>query len=331
MSKTIVVDTLGGPGVMKLVEQDPGPPGPGEVRIRQRAIGVNFADIHYRRGTAPAHAMAKLPMPFTPGLEAVGEIEAVGPDVTGFKPGDRVGYATAKITIGAYAEVRLFPAELIYAVPDSVSDLDAAALMYRAITVHGMIRQCYVVKPGDTVLLHAAAGGIGTILSRWARHLGATVIGTVSSDAKAQQARAAGCAHVIVNGREDFVARTLEITEGRGVDVAYDGVGIDLFLKTFDAIRKYGTMVSFGQASGMMEPVEPVLLQHRGHYLTKFSGSTYNEDTAEYMARARAVFEAIGLGIFGGSVPASYALADAAIAHEHMESRRSTGSLVLMA
>ncbi|MES2531557.1 MAG: quinone oxidoreductase [Pseudomonadota bacterium] len=331
MSKTIVVDTLGGPGVMKLVDQDPGAPGPGEVRIRQRAIGVNFADIHYRRGTAPAHAMAKLPMPFTPGLEAVGVIEAVGPGVTAFKPGDRVGYATAKITIGAYAEVRVFPAELVYPVPDTVSDLDAAALMYRAITVHGMIRQCYVVKPGDTVLLHAAAGGIGSILSRWAQHLGATVIGTVSSDAKAEQARASGCAHVIVNGREDFVARTLEITDGRGVDVAYDGVGIDVFLKTFDAIRKYGTMVSFGQASGMMDAVEPVLLQHRGHYLTKFSGSTYNEDTAEYMARAGEVIEAIGQGIFSGGAHATYALADVAQAHEDMESRRSTGSLVLTA
>lgn len=331
MSKTIVVDTLGGPGVMKLVDQDPGAPGPGEVRIRQRAIGVNFADIHYRRGTAPAHAMAKLPMPFTPGLEAVGVIEAVGLGVTAFKPGDRVGYATAKITIGAYAEVRVFPAELVYPVPATVSDLDAAALMYRAITVHGMIRQCYVVKPGDTVLLHAAAGGIGSILSRWARHLGATVIGTVSSDAKAEQARASGCAHVIVNGREDFVARTLEITDGRGVDVAYDGVGIDVFLKTFDAIRKYGTMVSFGQASGMMDAVEPVLLQHRGHYLTKFSGSTYNEDTAEYMARAHEVLEAIGQGIFGGGTHTTYALADVAQAHEDMESRRSTGSLVLTA
>ncbi|CAN5405208.1 quinone oxidoreductase [soil metagenome] len=331
MSKTIVVDTLGGPGVMKLVDQDPGAPGPGEVRIRQRAIGVNFADIHYRRGTAPAHAMAKLPMPFTPGLAAVGVIEAVGPGVTAFKPGDRVGYATAKITIGAYAEVRVFPAELVYPVPATVSDLDAAALMYRAITVHGMIRQCYVVKPGDTVLLHAAAGGIGSILSRWARHLGATVIGTVSSDAKAEQARASGCAHVIVNGRGDFVARTLEITDGRGVDVAYDGVGIDVFLKTFDAIRKYGTMVSFGQASGMMDAVEPVLLQHRGHYLTKFSGSTYNEDTAEYMARAHEVLEAIGHGIFDGGTHTTYALADVAQAHEDMESRRSTGSLVLTA
>lgn len=331
MSKTIVVDTLGGPGVMKLVDQDPGAPGPGEVRIRQRAIGVNFADIHYRRGTAPAHAMAKLPMPFTPGLEAAGVVEAVGPGVSAFQPGDRVGYATARITIGAYAEVRVFPAELVYALPASVSDVDAAALMYRAITVHGMIRQCYVVKPGDTVLLHAAAGGIGSILSRWASHLGATVIGTVSSDAKAEQAHASGCAHVIVNGREDFVARTLEITGGRGVDVAYDGVGIDVFLKTFDAIRTYGTMVSFGQASGMMAPVEPVLLQHRGHYLTKFSGSTYNEDIAEYMARAHEVIEAIGQGIFGSGTHRTYALADAAEAHEDMESRRSTGSPVLLA
>jgi NADPH2:quinone reductase len=315
---------------MKIVEQDPGAPGAGEVRIRQTAIGVNFADIHYRRGTAPPHAMAKLPMPFTPGLEAVGVVEEVGAGVTNVKAGDRVGYATATNTIGAYADVRLFTAELVYRVPSFVNDVDAAALMYRAITVHGMIRQCYVVKPGDVVLLHAAAGGIGAILSRWASHLGATVIGTVSSKEKAARALANGCAHAIVNGEEDFVARVLEITGGGGVDVAYDGVGMALFLKTFDAIRKYGTMVSFGQASGMMDAVEPVLLQHRGHYLTKFSGSTYNEDTGEYLARAQAVFDAIEAGYLPTGSHRTYALADVAQAHEDMESRRSTGSLVLV-
>jgi NADPH2:quinone reductase len=166
MAKTIVVQTLGGPEAMKLVELDPGKPGPGELLLRQKAIGVNFADIHYRRGTAPPHAMAKLPIPFTPGLEGVGVVEAVGPDVTAFKPGDRVGYASATLTIGAYAEARLIPARIAYPVPADVSDVDAAALMYRAITVHGMIRQCYPVKPGHVILLHAAAGGIGSILSR---------------------------------------------------------------------------------------------------------------------------------------------------------------------
>lgn len=329
MVKAVVVNEVGTPDVMKLVDADPGKPGPGEVRLRHRAVGVNFADIHYRRGTAPAHAMAKLPIPFTPGLEGAGVVVEVGPGVTGLNPGDRVGYATATLTIGAYAEERLFPADRLFKLPDAVSDLDAAALMYRGITVHGMIRSCYEVKKGDVILLHAAAGGVGSILAGWARHLGATTIGTVGSDAKAERARDYGCDHVIVTDREDFVARTNELTEGRGVDVIYDGVGIDVFLKSFDCLAKYGLMVSFGQSSGMMEPIDPVLLQHKGHYLTKFSGSTYNEDTAEYQRRAREVLEAIEGGVIKGGQQTVYPFSDVVRAHEDMESRRSTGTLVL--
>jgi NADPH:quinone reductase len=330
MPKTIVVETLGPPEAMKLVELDPGQPGEGEIRIRQTAIGVNFADIHYRRGTAPPHAMAKLPIPFTPGLEGVGIVEAIGSGVSEFKAGDRVGYASATLTIGAYAEARLIPARIAYKLPQDVSDVDAAALMYRAITVHGLIRQCHKVKAGDTILLHAAAGGIGSILSRWAKHLGATVIGTVSSEAKVARARAQGCAHVIVTAKEDFIKRTLEITDGRGVDVCYDGVGIDVFFPSFKAIRKYGLMISFGQASGMMDPIDPVELQHRGHYLTKFSGSTYNEDMGEYQQRAREVIETVRQGVLERGSHKVYALADAAAAHRDMEDRSSTGSLVLV-
>jgi len=328
--RTIIVETLGGPDVMKIVDLDPGSPGPDELRLRQSAIGVNFADIHYRRGTAPPHAMAKLPIPFTPGAEGVGIVEAVGSGVTSVKVGDRVGYASSTLTIGAYADVRLIPARIAYLLPADVSDVDAAALMYRAITVHGIIRQCYRVKAGDTILLHAAAGGVGSILSRWAKHLGATVIGTVSSDAKVERATSQVCAHVIVNGREDFIKRTLEITEGRGADVCFDGVGIDVFLPSFKAIRKYGTMVSFGQASGMMDPIDPVELQHRGHYLTKFSGSTYNEDMAEYQQRAHDVIDAIRTGILERGTHKVYPLADVAAAHRDMETRTSTGSLVLV-
>jgi NADPH2:quinone reductase len=330
MTKTVVVRTLGGPEAMTLVDLDPGKPGPGEIRLRQKAIGINFADIHYRRGTAPPHAMAKLPIPFTPGLEGVGIVEAVGPEVSGIKAGDRVGYASATLTIGAYAEARLIPARIAYPLPGDVDDIDAAALMYRGITVQGMIRQCYKVKAGDTILLHAAAGGVGSILSRWARHLGATVIGTVSSDAKVARAKAQGCAHVIVTSREDFVRRTLDLTGGRGVDVCFDGVGIDVFLPSFGAIRKYGMMVSFGQASGMMAPIDPVELQHRGHYLTKFSGSTYNEDMGEYQERARDVIEAIRHGVLERGTHKVYKLADVAAAHRDMEDRNSTGSLVLV-
>lgn len=329
MVKTVVVEKVGGPEAMQIVDMDPGTPGAGEVLIRHKAIGVNFADIHYRRGTAPPHAMAKLPFPFTPGLEAAGVIEAIGPGVAGFKIGDRVGYATATLTIGAYTEARLFPADRVFKLPAGVSDIDAAALLYRSITVHGMIRQCYPIKPGNTVLLHAAAGGVGSILAGWATHLGATVIGTVSSDAKVELARSYGCAHVIVTGREDFVERALQLTNGRGVDVVFDGVGIDVFLKSFDCICKYGMMVSFGQASGMMDPIDPVLLQHKGHYLTKFSGSTYNEDTREYQQRAKDVLAAIESGVIARRQHTVYPFADVARAHWDMESRKSTGPLVL--
>jgi NADPH2:quinone reductase len=330
VTKAIVVKKVGRPDVMQVVDVDPGKPGPEEVLIRHKAIDVNFADIHYRRGSAPPHAMAKLPMPFTPGLEAAGVIEAVGSGVTAFKVGDRVAYATATVTTGAYAEARLFPADRAFKLPVGVSDTDAAALLYRSITVHGMIRQCYPVKAGDVVLLHAAAGGVGSILAGWAMKLGASVIGTVSTEAKADLARSYGCEHVIVTGREDFVQRTLDLTKGRGVDVVYDGVGIDVFLKSFDCIRKYGMMVSFGQTSGMMEPIDPVLLQHKGHYLTKFSGSTYNEDTGEYQQRAKDVLAAIESGVIARGHYKAYPFADVIRAHQDMEGRKSTGSLVLV-
>jgi NADPH2:quinone reductase len=329
MARTIVVNEVGGPEVMRVVDRDPGAPHAGEIRVRHKAVGINFADVHYRRGTAPPHAMAQLPFPFTPGLEGAGVVEAVGPGVTSLLPGDRVGYASATHTIGAYTEARLFPAERAFKLPDDVSDVDVAALMYRGITVHGLIRQCYPVKTGDVVLLHAAAGGVGSVISQWARHLGATVIGTISSDAKAEFARAHGCAHLVVTGREDFVARVRDLTGGKGVDVVFDGVGSDTFLRSFDCIRKYGMMVSFGQAAGMMAPLDPVLLQHKGHYLTKFSGSTYNADVAEYQQRAVEVLAAIRAGVLKRGDHVTYALEDVAQAHRDLESRRSTGPLVI--
>jgi len=330
MPKTVLVEELGASHVMKIVDLDPGQPAPGEVRIRQTAIGVNFADIHYRRGTAPKHSMAKLPIPFVPGLEGVGQVVAVGSDVTDFSPGDRVAYASASLTIGAYAEERLFPADRCFILPDDVRDVDAAALLYRAITVQGIIRQCYPVKEGDTILLHAAAGGIGSILSQWANHLGATVIGTVSAGEKVDRALGNGCAHAIVHTEEDFVARTLELTGGRGVDVCFDGVGKAVFMASLKAIRRYGTMVSFGQASGMVEPFDIVELQHEGLYLTKFSGGTYNEDVSEYQTRAADVVAAIRSGVFKLGSHLTYALDDVIRAHDDLEQRRTVGSLVLV-
>jgi NADPH:quinone reductase len=329
MVKAIIVSEVGGPEVMKIVDRDPGKPGAGEILIRHKAVGINFADIHYRRGTAPPHAMAQLPFPFIPGLEGAGVVEDIGSGVTKFRTGDRVAYASASHTIGAYAEARVYPADRAFKLPDDVSDVDAAALLYRGITVHGLVRSCYPIKPGDIVLLHAAAGGIGTVLAQWAKHLGATVIGTISNEAKAEHARAHGCAHVIVTGREDFVTRVHDLTNGRGVDAVFDGVGSDIFLKSFDCIRKYGMMVSVGQAAGMMAPIDPVLLQHKGHYLTKFSGSTYNADAGEYQQRAIEVLAAIATGVLRRGEHVRYSLNDVGRAHRELENRRSTGSLVI--
>jgi NADPH2:quinone reductase len=329
MTKTILVAEVGGPDVMKVVDRDPGHPGPGEIRLRQTAMGVNFGDIHKRRGTAPPHAMADIKFPFTPGLEAAGIVEEVGADVSGFHPGDRVAYAVASM-LGGYAEARLFQARLAFKLPDAVADADAAALLYKGITVQGMIRQCYVVKPGDVILLHAAAGGVGTVLTRWAKHLGATVIGTVSTDDKVGRAIANGCNHVIVTQREDFAQRALDITGGHGVDVVYDGVGQAVFLKSFDCLRKSGTMVSFGQSSGMVEPFDPVMLQHKGHYLTKFSGSTYNADVADYQRRAAEVLDAIASGVLPVGDHTIYKLGDAVSAHRDFEERRTIGSIVMV-
>jgi NADPH:quinone reductase len=329
MAKTILVEKIGGPEVMQLVDVELGKPGPGELRLRHKAVGINFMDVHYRRGTASPHAMAKLPWPFTPGLEAVAIVEDVGPDVTQFKIGDRVGYAAATLTTGAYAEARLFPAELTYKIPTGISDLDAASLVYRGITVHSLIRSCYPVKPGDVVLIQAAAGGVGSVMARWCNKLGATVIGTVSSDAKADYARSHGCHHVIVVDREDFVARSRELTDGRGVDVAFDGIGGDTFLRSFDCLKKFGTMVSFGQTSGVMDPIDPVMLQHNGLYLAKFSGSTYNAEPPAYQRRVAEVLEAIEQGVLVGEQGAVFSLDQVAQAHRDLEDRRTTGALVI--
>ena len=329
MARTIVVNEIGGPDVMRVVDRDPGQPGAGEIRIRHKAVGINFADIHYRRGTAPPHAMAALPIPFTPGLEGAGLVEAVGQGVPQFRVGDRVAYASASHTIGAYTEARVYPADRAFKLPDGISDVDAAALLYRGITVHGLVRACRPIKLGDVVLLHAAAGGVGAIISQWANHLGASVIGTTSTQAKAKYAHAHGCAHVIATDREDFVSRVRDLTGGRGVDVVFDGVGSDTFLRSFECIRKYGMMVSFGQAAGMMAPVDPVLLQHKGLYLTKFSGSTYNADAAEYQQRATEVLAAIEAGVLKRGEHALYALDNVGEAHRELEGRRSTGSLVI--
>jgi NADPH2:quinone reductase len=330
MAKTILVSEVGGPEVMKVADIDPGHPGPGEILLRQTAMGVNFGDIHKRRGTAPPHAMAEISFPFTPGLEAVGIVLEVGEGVAEFKVGDRVAYAVPSM-LGGYAEGRVFPAKRAFKMPDAVADIDAAALLYKGITVQGLIKSCFVVRSGHVLLVHAAAGGLGTILCRWAHQLGATVIGTVSTEDKVAKARASGCEHVIVTSRETFPKAVFALTNGAGVDVVYDGVGQDVFLDSFACLRKYGMMVSYGQTSGMVEPFDPVLLQHRGHYLTKFSGSTYNADVIEYRKRIDEVFAAMAAGILPLGTHSIYKLDDVVTAHRDCEARRTTGSVVLVA
>jgi NADPH2:quinone reductase len=330
MAKTILVSQVGGPEVMKVADVEPGHPGPGEIRLRQTAMGVNFGDIHKRRGTAPPHAMAEIRFPFTPGLEAVGIVEEVGAGVSEFKVGDRVAYAVPSM-LGGYADGRLFPAKRAFKVPDGVADTDAAALLYKGITVQGLIKSCFVVQPGHVLLVHAAAGGVGTILCRWAHQLGATVIGTVSTQDKAAKAKSSGCEHVIVTARQPFPDAVLALTNGVGVDAVYDGVGQDVFLDSFTCLRKYGTMISYGQTSGMPAPLDPVMLQHKGHYLTKFSGSTYNADLGEYRKRVDDVFAAMAAGLLPLGTHAIYKLDDVVTAHRDFEARRTTGSVVLIA
>jgi NADPH:quinone reductase len=330
MAKTIVVAAVGGPEVMKIANIDVGHPGPGEIRLRQTAMGVNFGDIHKRRGTAPAHAMAEIQFPFTPGLEAVGIVEEIGDGVSEFKVGDRVAYAVPSM-LGGYAAGRLFPAKRAFKVPDGVADIDAAALLYKGITVQGLLKSCFVVRAGHVLLVHAAAGGVGTILCRWAHQLGAMVVGTVSHEDKAGKAKASGCDHVIVTSRQPFPEAVLALTDGVGVDAVYDGVGQDVFLDSLRCLRKYGMMISYGQTSGMVEPFDPVLLQHKGLYLTKFSGSTYNADVGEYRRRVDDVFTAMAAGILPLGTHSIYQLDDVVTAHRDFESRRTTGSVVLVA
>jgi NADPH2:quinone reductase len=243
MPKAIRIHQHGGPEVLRWEDVEVGDPGPGQVRIRHGAVGLNYIDVYHRTGLYPLPSL-----PWTLGMEGAGRIEAVGEGVTEFKVGDRVAYASPPV--GAYAEVRLMPADRVVALPDAIDDQTAAAMMLQGMTAQYLLRRTYRVQAGDAILLHAAAGGVGLIASQWARHLGATVIGTVGSDEKAELARAHGCHHVIVYTRENFTERVREITNGQGVAVVYDSVGKDTFMGSLDCLRRLGMMVSFGNASG---------------------------------------------------------------------------------
>lgn len=323
MVKAIRIHKAGGPEVLVWEDVAVDKPGAGQILVRHGAVGLNYIDVYHRTGLYP------ITYPSGIGMEGAGTVEAVGPGVTDLKPGDRVAYASAPL--GAYAEARLMPADKVVRVPDSISDRDAAAMMLQGMTVEYLVRRTYAVKRGDTVLIHAAAGGIGLIFCQWAKHLGATVIGTVSSDEKAKLAKAHGCDHTIIYTREDFAKRVKEITGGAGLPVVYDSIGKDTFEASLDCLRPRGLMVSFGNASGPVPPFSPAILGAKGSlYLTRPSLVAYTATRADLLESANALFNVVTSGAVKIPVNQTYALKDAAQAHRDLEARKTTGSTVLL-
>ncbi len=298
-----------------------GEPGPGQVRLRQQAAGLNFIDVYHHTGLYPQ------PLPFTPGVEGAGVVESVGPGVAHVKSGDRVAYAGP---VGGYAEVRLIDADRLVRLPDDFGFDLAAAMMLQGMTARMLLRSVYPVAAGDMILVHAAAGGVGLILCQWAAALGAIVLGTVSTDDKAELARAHGCRHPIVTTRQDFVAEVERITAGAKLPVVYDSVGRDTFLKSLDCLRPRGLMVSFGQSSGPIEPFAPGLLQQKGSlFLTRPTLFHYIASRAELEASSAELFEAVGSGAVRVEVRQRFALSEAAGAHRALEARATSGSTIL--
>jgi NADPH2:quinone reductase len=323
MTHAIRFHKPGGPEVLVWEQVDVGKPGPGEARVRHTAVGLNFVDIYNRSGLYP------VPLPSGLGGEAAAVVEEIGPGVTDLKPGDRVAYGSAPA--GAYSEARLIPADRLIKLPDSIDDKTAAAMMLKGLTVQYLIRQTYRVKAGDTILLHAAAGGVGLILGQWAKHLGATVIGTVGSDEKAKLAEAHGCAHTIVYTREDFVKRVDEITQGKKVPVVYDSVGKDTFLKSLDCLAPLGLVALFGQSSGNVEPLNLGILAQKGSlYVTRPTLNTYGAKRENLVAMAKELFDVVQSGAVKIEVNQTYPLKDAARAHADLAARKTTGSTVLL-
>jgi NADPH2:quinone reductase len=324
MSKAFRFHALGGPEVLRFEEVEAGEPGSGQVRMRNRAVAVNFRDVLVRKGV---HAVKSLPSGI--GLESAGIIDAIGPGVDGFKVGDRVAYAG--MPEGSYAEERIVPTTRLLALPDGIDERLAAAMMVRGMTARSLLKDAYAVKPGDAILIHAAAGGVGLIMCQWAKHLGAIVIGTVSSDEKAKIARAHGCDHAIVYTREDFVERVREITKGEGLPVVYDSVGKATFEGSLTCLRRRGTMCSFGEASGDPDPMPPRRLGALGSiYLTHPSVTNYTTTRAELMATANDLFDMVGSGRIRIEISKEYALRDAPRAQADLEARKTTGSVVLI-
>jgi NADPH:quinone reductase len=324
VSKAFRFHELGGPEVLRLEDVEVGPPGPAEVRIRNLAVAVNYRDVLMRRGV---HAVKSLPSGI--GLESAGVIDAVGRDVRGLSVGDRVAYAG--MPEGSYAELRIVPAARVIPLPADIDERTAASMMIRGMTARCLLTETYKVQPGDTILIHAAAGGVGLIMCQWAKHLGATVIGTVSTEAKVEIARAHGCDHPIVYTREDFAGRVRDITGGEGVPVVYDSVGKATFEASLKCLRRRGVMASFGEASGDPDPMPPRRLGALGSiYLTHPSVSNYTVTRAELLAAAHDLFAMVGSGRIKIAITQTYPLRDAPRAHADIESRKTTGSIVLV-
>lgn len=321
MPHAIQLHRPGGPEELVWEAVETGEPGPGQVQIRQTAVGLNFIDVYHRTGLYPQE------LPFIPGVEAAGVVERLGPDVDGLRHGDRVAYAGP---IGGYAEQRLIAADRLVKLPDDIGDEQAAAMMLKGMTVDMLIRSVRPLKAGDTILVHAAAGGIGLILCQWASALGATVIGTVSNDEKAELARANGCEHPIVYTRQDFVAEVDRLTGDRKLPVVYDSVGRDTFLKSLDCLRKRGLMVSFGQSSGPVEPFAPRLLAQKGSlFLTRPTLFDYIATREDLEASAASLFDAVRTGKVKADIGQRFPLSQAAEAHRAIEARQTTGSTIL--
>ncbi|XP_073306148.1 uncharacterized protein [Primulina huaijiensis] len=323
MVKAIRVHELGGPEVLKWEDVEIGEPKNGEIKVKNKAIGVNFIDVYFRKGVYKASAL-----PFTPGMEGVGVVTAVGPGLTGRKVGDLVAYAGNPM--GSYAEEQILPADKVVPVPPSIDPTTAASIMLKGMTAQFLVRRCFKVELGHTVLVHAAAGGVGSLLCQWANACGATVIGAVSTKEKAAQAKEDGCHHTIVYKDEDFVTRIQEITSGKGVEVVYDSVGKDTFEGSLACLKLAGYMVSFGQASGAPDPVPLSALAAKSLFLTRPTLMHYNVSRDQLLEAAGEVFANVVSGVLRVRINHTYPLSQAAQAHSDLESRKTTGSVVLV-
>ncbi len=324
MGKAIRIYENGGPEVLLWEDHDPGKPGHGEVRLVHEAVGLNFIDVYHRTGLYPLPSL-----PAVPGLEGAGTVEEIGEDVVDFAVGDKVAYAG--VPPGAYSQERCIPAHRLVKLPDAISTRDAAAMMLQGMTARYLIRGCHKVKKGDKILVHAASGGVGSIVCQWASYLGAQVLGTVGSEEKAKVAKANGCNHPILYAEVDFEKAVMEITNGRGVDVVYDSVGLTTFMKSLGCLRPMGCMVSFGQSSGPVKPFDLGLLAAKGSlFLTRPSLMNYTEKRDDLLTHANDLFDVVEKGVVRINVMQEYDLENAAQAHEDLEGRKTKGSTILL-